>query len=601
MAKGMFDITPELEDKGRKGDTEVGLVSVGSVVLPAVIAQDPSAQDLISGVQTMFAASDMAFDDYVVNPSQTEYTSDDNAVQAHLTVGEVIIPPDLFAIDPNFKSALADLFAANDVSINQYTVGNKDNSINPETGLPEFGFGDLIADTLGFFLSPITAVIQATYGVVNSIATSLIGSLDSSFLNAMYSNPLVRAGASALNPQVGQVLGVFDKLVNGGEFTVTDLQSLGLKKYSQAANYKLPTEVTKALKTVEAITNGADPLKTLTTAYGKNFVKTLGIGERLTNGIAEVFDQKTADYLSSRLDFDQAALDLVQGKGINDVIVNNLGTDLLTYAGQEALDGIGTLFGQDAQDFLSERLDLNRAATDIIKGTDPARILANQFGDQVADYLGGTNENLKALAYGGIEAAVAASTDKDPLKEGLKEYYDRGGRLPEFDIGKFGEIAGFDLPSIDWNKYIPEIGIDVPDLLGSGYDWLKANVDLGSLKDLYKGFGAVNFPDLNLSLGEFADLGGDFSGLDWKGFDIKDTDFSLGELKDFGVDLPSLNVGGLSLPNVLITLGAAGQQIEDEERIKPKEEEEIVSLDNPFTEDTGPLLSRQLIESAPIG
>ena len=56
----------------------------------------------------------------------------------HLTPGEVVVPMNLLD-DPAIKSALMDMFASRDVDIEQYTVGSESNSINPDTGYPEFG------------------------------------------------------------------------------------------------------------------------------------------------------------------------------------------------------------------------------------------------------------------------------------------------------------------------------------------------------------------------------------------------------------------------------------------------------------------------------
>jgi hypothetical protein len=58
---------------------------------------------------------------------------------AHLTPGELVIPSEL-AQDPEFQAMVQPMFEENGVSMEQYTVGAEANSINPETGYPEFGF-----------------------------------------------------------------------------------------------------------------------------------------------------------------------------------------------------------------------------------------------------------------------------------------------------------------------------------------------------------------------------------------------------------------------------------------------------------------------------
>lgn len=59
----------------------------------------------------------------------------DDDVMGHLTRGEIVIPTDLAE---KLKPMLAKEFAAMDYDIDQYTVGHEKNSINPETGCPEF-------------------------------------------------------------------------------------------------------------------------------------------------------------------------------------------------------------------------------------------------------------------------------------------------------------------------------------------------------------------------------------------------------------------------------------------------------------------------------
>tara|TARA_R100001594_G_scaffold71902_1_gene106464 strand:- start:5021 stop:6304 length:1284 start_codon:yes stop_codon:yes gene_type:complete len=63
-----------------------------------------------------------------------------DAIVGHLTPGEIVIPLEL-ANNLEVLETLEDLFADNQVSIDQYTVGHEANSINPETGMPEFYSG----------------------------------------------------------------------------------------------------------------------------------------------------------------------------------------------------------------------------------------------------------------------------------------------------------------------------------------------------------------------------------------------------------------------------------------------------------------------------
>jgi hypothetical protein len=65
-----------------------------------------------------------------------------DTILGHLTPGEIVIPKDL--IDDEVKMRkLSKMFEEFNLDINQYTVGHETNSINEETGYPEFGWNPL--------------------------------------------------------------------------------------------------------------------------------------------------------------------------------------------------------------------------------------------------------------------------------------------------------------------------------------------------------------------------------------------------------------------------------------------------------------------------
>lgn len=57
----------------------------------------------------------------------------------HLTPGEIVVPKEIIDNEIAMRK-LKSLFDKYEVDINQFTVGHEANSINPETGNPEFGF-----------------------------------------------------------------------------------------------------------------------------------------------------------------------------------------------------------------------------------------------------------------------------------------------------------------------------------------------------------------------------------------------------------------------------------------------------------------------------
>tara|TARA_R100001015_G_C4632938_1_gene197192 strand:- start:1496 stop:2293 length:798 start_codon:yes stop_codon:yes gene_type:complete len=76
-----------------------------------------------------------------------------DTVLAHLTAGEVVVPVE-FLQNNRDKLILSRLFEKFDTNIDEYTVGNEANKVNPETGNPEFFFRKLVSkitdDVLGF-------------------------------------------------------------------------------------------------------------------------------------------------------------------------------------------------------------------------------------------------------------------------------------------------------------------------------------------------------------------------------------------------------------------------------------------------------------------
>lgn len=58
----------------------------------------------------------------------------------HLAQDEIVIPLSLLQASPELEDVIRNAFEAEGMDYSQYVVGSDENSINPETGLPEFGF-----------------------------------------------------------------------------------------------------------------------------------------------------------------------------------------------------------------------------------------------------------------------------------------------------------------------------------------------------------------------------------------------------------------------------------------------------------------------------
>jgi hypothetical protein len=59
----------------------------------------------------------------------------------HLAQDEIVIPLALLQASPELEDVIRNAFEAEGMDYSQYVVGSDENSINPETGLPEFGLG----------------------------------------------------------------------------------------------------------------------------------------------------------------------------------------------------------------------------------------------------------------------------------------------------------------------------------------------------------------------------------------------------------------------------------------------------------------------------
>jgi hypothetical protein len=66
----------------------------------------------------------------------SEAGRDSDTVIGHLTLGEIVVPLEL--LDEDMLGILSELFSENGISMNEFTVGDERNKINPETGNPEF-------------------------------------------------------------------------------------------------------------------------------------------------------------------------------------------------------------------------------------------------------------------------------------------------------------------------------------------------------------------------------------------------------------------------------------------------------------------------------
>jgi len=131
---------------------------------------------------------------------------------AHVESGELVIPKDFLDRDPELKRSLFKYLEDHGIeNPERYVVGSKANSINPETGMPEFFFKKLkkaakkVAKTVSKVAKPVVKIIQKAAPIVLPLALA----------------------ATPLGPVFGAALGGgIASLINGGSIKDAFKQAL---------------------------------------------------------------------------------------------------------------------------------------------------------------------------------------------------------------------------------------------------------------------------------------------------------------------------------------------------------------------------------------
>lgn len=175
-------------------------------------------------------------------PEQAEAGRGTDSVLAHLSLGEVVIPR-AFLDDPAVMQALQQIFQAGGADMAQYTVGDPSNSINPETGHPEFFFKKLkklvkIAAplALSYFAPGLGTAIGTGLGATVGAGASTLGNaLLGAGIGAATGGGLKGAAIGALSGGVGANIGsLAGPELAAGQFGPPDLGSGILGQVSKA-------------------------------------------------------------------------------------------------------------------------------------------------------------------------------------------------------------------------------------------------------------------------------------------------------------------------------------------------------------------------------
>lgn len=86
-----------------------------------------------------------------------------DTVMAHLSLGEIVIPRAM-QDDPQFMEMLQQVFQQYGADINEFTVGHEANKINPETGYPEFFLKKLFKRVASIALPVVGGIVGGPIG-----------------------------------------------------------------------------------------------------------------------------------------------------------------------------------------------------------------------------------------------------------------------------------------------------------------------------------------------------------------------------------------------------------------------------------------------------
>lgn len=541
--QGMLGITPEIEEAGRGEDTEVGYIEVGSVVIPRdLIAELPEVKESVTKLIKVQRQDPKQF---TVTANNELYAySKDNAIPAHLTNGEFVIPVQVINAVPELDSQLEQLFTEAEIPYGQYKVGHSDNNINPETGYPEFFFKKAWkkikrgAKSVGNAISKgIETVVDFGKNFVKALGQG-VEDLFEGDLDAVLSNPAVIATASFMFPAYAPMINLGSKAVTGQEITASDLVAAGFSANTNFGNVKIDPNLAKAVNTAAVVADGGDPVEAFVANYGSDFAKDLGLDKKVNSALASTVGDEYAQKIASNIDF-------------------------------------------------------NKAAADYAAGTSTERILANQFGDDLVAAIGSDDPSVNAAGYAGLETALLkaeGASDQDAMLGGAKTYYNKGGQFP--DVGQIASLAGLEeVPEFDFNTLVADLNLDFPTLSMQGYDLPSLSglgIDLNNLN--------IQAPDIltgGYSLPEVADLGVDLGKVDFSGYKTSDIgDYNLKELGDMGIDVNSLDL------NPEFQMIGLAQLLEGEmPQAATQDDEEVVSLDSEFdiAQTDDPLFSREVL------
>lgn len=191
----------------------------------------------------------------------------------HLTPGDTVIPKEI--LTPELRATLRKHFASNKSRVEQYTAGHEENSINPKTGMPEFGFFDSLKKSVTKPFKDIgTLVTDPSLKNLENVGHDVLPVAETLGATALgVPLPLAAAGVSGINSYAhGDGLG--KSLLSAGE---AGALSYGGQQLAGAAANQFP-------ETASSISNAIPDLGISSSLQSlQNSLPDLGIGNTLSS------------------------------------------------------------------------------------------------------------------------------------------------------------------------------------------------------------------------------------------------------------------------------------------------------------------------------
>jgi hypothetical protein len=158
-----------------------------------------------------------------------------DTIMAHMTLGEVVIPKPMMD-DPEVMQTIQAIFQAYGENMGEYTVGDPANKINPETGLPEFGFFSNIFKSVKKIFKKVAPIALPILGAMipgvgpvlgAALGGGLGGAISGGGIKGILTGAALGGAGGYLSGAAGGLSGILGKAGTMGPATASHVLSAG--------------------------------------------------------------------------------------------------------------------------------------------------------------------------------------------------------------------------------------------------------------------------------------------------------------------------------------------------------------------------------------